>query len=78
MFIILKLIKIKINRKIESQIVENNKKIKNKFMKGLLDIILNILVKIKILKYKISKKKSASIKEDEKAIPNQLLNSVKQ
>ena len=47
-------------------------------MKGLLDIILNILVKIKILKYKISKKKSASIKEDEKTIPNQLLNSVKQ
>ena len=45
-------------------------------MKGLLDIILNILVKIKILKYKISKKKSSSIKDDEKEIPNQLLTSV--
>ena len=46
-------------------------------MKGLLDIILNILVKIKILKYKISKKKSSSIKDDENEIPNQLLTSVK-
>ena len=70
--LILKVIKTRINPSIESQIEENNIKIKNKSNKKKLVRVLIKLVKITKDRWTNSKKKKLSIKLSEKAIPNKL------